>query len=80
MHFANVIVDSKWQANIHGVEKHEAWKDWKGGGLVRMDSKVGSWFINTNHKQFFNYYVLSGFAIIPQNCDCKDEVVNTITT
>jgi hypothetical protein len=48
--------------------------------LVRMDSKGGSWFINTNHKQFFNYYILSGFAIIPQNCDCRDEAVNIITT
>jgi hypothetical protein len=40
-----------------------------------MDSKASSWFINTNHKQFFNYYVLNGFVIIPQNCDDRDEMV-----
>ncbi len=36
--------------NIHGVEEHEARGDWEGGGLLWMDSKVGSWFTNTNHK------------------------------
>jgi hypothetical protein len=29
---------------------------------------------------FFNYYVYNGFTIIPQNHNCKDEVINTTTT
>jgi hypothetical protein len=40
MHFANVIIDSEWQANIHGAKKYEAWGNWKGGGLLLADSKV----------------------------------------
>ncbi len=39
------------------LEKHEARGDWEGEGLLRKDLKVGSWFTNTNHKQFFYYYV-----------------------
>jgi hypothetical protein len=35
--------DSEWWANIHGVEKHEARRDWKGGGLLWIDSEASSW-------------------------------------
>jgi hypothetical protein len=31
--------------------------DWEDGGLLWADLKVGSWFTNTNHQQFFNYCV-----------------------
>ncbi len=51
------LKDFEWQANIHGVEKHEAWGDWEGEGLLWADLEVGSWFTSTNHIQFFNYYV-----------------------
>ncbi len=44
------LEDLEWGANIHGVKEHEAQKDWKGGGLLWADSKVGSWFISTNHR------------------------------
>jgi hypothetical protein len=36
------LKDSEWQANIHGVKEHEVGGDWKGGGLLWEDSKVGS--------------------------------------
>ncbi len=36
--------DSKWWANIHGAEEHEAWGNWEGGSLLWKDSEVGSWF------------------------------------
>jgi hypothetical protein len=45
---------SKWWTNIHGAEKHEARTNWEGGGLLWANSEVGSWFINTNHKQFLD--------------------------
>ncbi len=51
------LEDSKWWANIHGVEKHEVIGDWEGGGLLWVDLEVGSRFINTNHKRFSNYCV-----------------------
>ncbi len=51
------LEDSKGQANIHGVEKHEAGGNKEGGGLLWADSKVGSWFTSTTHKQFLNYCV-----------------------
>jgi hypothetical protein len=51
------LEDSKWWANIHGVEEHEAKEDWEGGGLLWVDSKVVLWFISNNYKQFSNYYV-----------------------
>ncbi len=44
------LKDLKWWTNVHGVEEHEAWGDLEGGGLLWEDSKVSSWFINTNHK------------------------------
>ncbi len=44
------LENSKWRANIHGVEEHEAKGDWKGGGLLWKDLEVGLWFISTNHK------------------------------
>ncbi len=49
--------DSKWRASIRGVEEHEAGGDWEGKGLLWANSKVGSWFTSTNHKQFSNYCV-----------------------
>jgi hypothetical protein len=51
MHFANVIVDSKWQANIHGAEKHEAWKDWEGGGFSTNGFK--SWLMVYTYQPHF---------------------------
>jgi hypothetical protein len=45
----------EWRANIHGVEEHEARGDWEGGGILWVNLEVGSWFISTNHKQFFYY-------------------------
>ncbi len=42
--------DLEWWTNIHGVEKHEAGGDWKGGGLLWADLKVNSWFTSTNHR------------------------------
>ncbi len=50
------LEDSKWRANIHGAKEHEVGGDWEVGGLLWADSKVGSWFTSTNHKQFSNYY------------------------
>ncbi len=47
----------KWWENILGVEENETRGDWKGGGLLWVDSEVGSWFTNNNHKYFFKYCV-----------------------
>jgi hypothetical protein len=33
-HFANVIKDLEWRANIHGAKEHEARGDLEGGGLL----------------------------------------------
>ncbi len=44
------LEDLKWQANIHGAKEYEARRDWEGGGLLWVDSEVGSWFTNTNHR------------------------------
>ncbi len=60
---------SKWWANIHGAEEHEAGGNWKGGSLLWKDLEVGSWFTSTNCIQFFDYCVLGEFAIIPKNCN-----------
>ncbi len=49
--------DSKWRTNIHGAKEHEVGGDLEGGGLLWVDLEVGSWFTNTNQKQFFNYCV-----------------------
>jgi hypothetical protein len=49
--------DSKWWTNTHGAKEHEVGGDWEGGGLLWEDLEVGSWFTNTNHKLFFDYYV-----------------------
>jgi hypothetical protein len=49
--------DWEWLANIHGAEEHEVGGDWKGGGLIWMDSKARSWFTSTNHIQFSDYCV-----------------------
>jgi hypothetical protein len=51
------LEDLEWQANVHGVEKHEMKGDWKGGSLLWMDLEASSWFTSTNHKQFSNYCV-----------------------
>jgi hypothetical protein len=72
--------DSKWWKNINGAKEHEAIGDWKGGGVLWADSEASSWFISANHKQFPDYCVYNEFVIIFQNCDCKDETVNTSTT
>jgi hypothetical protein len=42
--------DLEWQASIHGAKEYEVRGNWKGGGLLWMDSKVGSWFTSSNHK------------------------------
>jgi hypothetical protein len=44
------LKDSKWRTNMHGVEEYEARGDQEGGGILWADSKVGSWFISTNHR------------------------------
>jgi hypothetical protein len=46
------LKDLEWWTNIHGVEEYEVRGDRKGGGLIWVDSEVGSWFTSTNHKQF----------------------------
>ncbi len=74
------LEDSKWRTNIHGAKKHETWRNWEGGGLLCKDLDVGSWFININHRQFLRVCVQGGLAIIPPNCDYKDEDVNTTTS
>ncbi len=42
--------DYEWWTNIHGAKKCEVEGNWKGGGLLWVDSEVGSWFISTNRK------------------------------
>jgi hypothetical protein len=74
------LEDSEWRTNIHGAKKHEAWGNWVGGGFLCKDSNIGSWIINTNHRQFLDYCVQGGLAIIPQTCDHMDEDINTITS
>jgi hypothetical protein len=49
--------DSKWWKNIHGTEKYEIGGDQEGGGLLWTSLEVGSWFTNTNLRQFSNYCV-----------------------
>ncbi len=54
-------------------------KNMKQKETQRMDSETNSWFTSTNQRQISDYCVYSGFAIIPQNCDYKDETINTTT-
>ncbi len=42
--------DLEWWENIHGAEEHEVGGDWKGGGWLWADLKVGSCFTSTNHR------------------------------
>ncbi len=80
MHFANVIEILIMKSKIYMELKNMKQEETEGGGLLWADLEVGSWFINTNHRQFSNYYIYSGFAIIPHNCNFRDETIDIITT
>jgi hypothetical protein len=50
-----------------------------GWGVLWMDTKVGLWITNTNHKQFPNYYVSNKITILFEDCNYKNDA-NYVTT
>ncbi len=46
---------------------------WVGRGVLRVHIEVGSWIANTNHKQFFNHYVLGKIIILSKDYNYKNE-------